>query len=220
MLTVTEVTKSFSISNHEVNVLSNINLIINRNETIALKGPSGSGKTTLLNLISGIDHVTSGKIVFENYDITTMSEPNLSKFRRDHLGIIFQFFNLINDLSVIENVMLPLSLTGLPREERTRLGENVLRSLNLHHKSNVRANLLSGGESQRVAIARALVTKPRLIIADEPTGNLDKKNTDTTIDLLLESCKVNKTSLIMVSHDETLMKRFDSVYELNSGRLS
>ena len=125
MLTVTEVTKSFSISNHEVNVLSNINLIINRNETIALKGPSGSGKTTLLNLISGIDYVTSGRITFEDYDITTMSEPNLSKFRRDHLGIIFQFFNLINDLSVIENVMLPLSLTGLHREEWVSLGENV-----------------------------------------------------------------------------------------------
>ena len=119
----------------------------------------------------------------------------------------------------MENVLLPLCLKGLELDKRTTLAEEVLKSLNLYRKADIRANLLSGGESQRVAIARALVTKPRLIIADEPTGNLDKKNTDTTIRLLLESCKENQTSLIMVSHDETLMKRFDHVYELNSGRI-
>jgi len=148
-----------------------------------------------------------------------MDESNLSKFRKDYLGIIFQFFNLINDLSVMENVMLPLSLTGMQLSKRVDLAEKVLKSLDLHHKSDVRTNLLSGGESQRVAIARALVTKPKLIIADEPTGNLDKNNTDATINLLLESCKENQTSLIMVSHDETLMKKFDNVYELDSGRI-
>tara|TARA_B100000945_G_scaffold251317_1_gene208115 strand:+ start:1935 stop:2519 length:585 start_codon:yes stop_codon:yes gene_type:complete len=193
--------------------------MIKNNETVALKGPSGSGKTTLLNLISGIDSVSSGKITFENYDITSMNESSLSKFRRDHLGIIFQFFNLIDDLSVMENVMLPLSLTELELDKKVYLAEKVLKSLELHHKADIRTNLLSGGESQRVAIARALVTRPRLIIADEPTGNLDKNNTDITIHLLLQSCKENQTSLIMVSHDETLMKRFDNVYELNSGRI-
>ena len=219
MLTISNLYKSFYISKNEVSVLSDINLMIKNNETVALKGPSGSGKTTLLNLISGIDHVSSGKIIFENYDITSMNESNLSKFRRDYLGIIFQFFNLINDLSVMENVMLPLSLIGLELDQRTYLAEKVLRSLDLYHKADVRTYLLSGGESQRVAIARALITKPRLIVADEPTGNLDKNNTDTTIHLLLESCKESQTSLIMVSHDETLMKRFDNVYELNSGRI-
>ena len=219
MLTISSLYKSFFISKREVNILSDINLIIRSNETLALKGPSGSGKTTLLNLISGIDHVTSGKIIFEDYDITTMDESNLSKFRKDYLGIIFQFFNLINDLSVMENVMLPLSLTGMQLSKRVDLAEKVLKSLDLHHKSDVRTHILSGGESQRVAIARALVTKPKLIIADEPTGNLDKNNTDATINLLLESCKENQTSLIMVSHDETLMKKFDNVYELDSGRI-
>ena len=219
MLNISNLSKSFFISKHEVNVLSNINLMIKNNETVALKGPSGSGKTTLLNLISGIDSASSGKISFENYDITSMNEPSLSKFRRDHLGIIFQFFNLIDDLSVMENVMLPLSLTELEMGKKSHLVEKVLRSLDLYHKADMRTNLLSGGESQRVAIARALVTRPRLIIADEPTGNLDKNNTDTTINLLLQSCKENQTSLIMVSHDETLMKRFDNVYELNSGRI-
>ena len=219
MLTISNLSKSFFISKHEVSVLFNINLMIKNNQTVALKGPSGSGKTTLLNLISGIDRVSSGKITFENYDISSMDGPSLSKFRRDYLGIIFQFFNLINDLSVMENVMLPLCLKGLELDKRTILAEEVLKSLDLYRKADNRANLLSGGESQRVAIARALVTKPRLIIADEPTGNLDKNNTDTTIRLLLESCKENQTSLIMVSHDETLMKRFDHVYELNSGRI-
>lgn len=219
MLKISNLSKRFFISKHELNVLSNINLMIKNNETVALKGPSGSGKTTLLNLISGIDSVSSGKITFENYDITSMNESSLSKFRRDHLGIIFQFFNLIDDLSVMENVMLPLSLTELELDKKVYLAEKVLKSLELHHKADIRTNLLSGGESQRVAIARALVTRPRLIIADEPTGNLDKNNTDTTIHLLLQSCKENQTSLIMVSHDETLMKRFDNVYELNSGRI-
>lgn len=219
MLKISNLSKRFFISKHELNVLSNINLMIKNNETVALKGPSGSGKTTLLNLISGIDSVSSGKITFENYDITSMNESSLSKFRRDHLGIIFQFFNLIDDLSVMENVMLPLSLTELELDKKVYLAEKVLKSLELHHKADIRTNLLSGGESQRVAIARALVTRPRLIIADEPTGNLDKNNTDTTIHLLLQSCKENQTSLVMVSHDETLMKRFDNVYELNSGRI-
>ena len=219
MLKISNLSKSFFVSKQEVNVLSNINLMIKNNETVALKGPSGSGKTTLLNLISGIDSVSSGKITFENYDITSMNESSLSKFRRDHLGIIFQFFNLIDDLSVMENVMLPLSLTELELDKKVYLAEKVLKSLELHHKADIRTNLLSGGESQRVAIARALVTRPRLIIADEPTGNLDKNNTDITIHLLLQSCKENQTSLIMVSHDETLMKRFDNVYELNSGRI-
>tara|TARA_B100000941_G_scaffold69920_1_gene47335 strand:- start:6882 stop:7544 length:663 start_codon:yes stop_codon:yes gene_type:complete len=219
MLKISNLSKRFFISKHELNVLSNINLMIKNNETVALKGPSGSGKTTLLNLISGIDSVSSGKITFENYDITSMNESSLSKFRRDHLGIIFQFFNLIDDLSVMENVMLPLSLTELELDKKVYLAEKVLKSLELHHKADIRTNLLSGGESQRVAIARALVTRPRLIIADEPTGNLDKNNTDITIHLLLQSCKENQTSLIMVSHDETLMKRFDNVYELNSGRI-
>ena len=219
MLKISNLSKRFFISKHELNVLSNINLMIKNNETVALKGPSGSGKTTLLNLISGIDSVSSGKITFENYDITSMNESSLSKFRRDHLGIIFQFFNLIDDLSVMENVMLPLSLTELELDKKVYLAEKVLKSLELHHKADIRTNLLSGGESQRVAIARALVTRPRLIIADEPTGNLDKNNTDITIHLLLQSCKENQTSLIMVSHDESLMKRFDNVYELNSGRI-
>tara|TARA_B100001287_G_scaffold122184_1_gene103003 strand:+ start:43 stop:705 length:663 start_codon:yes stop_codon:yes gene_type:complete len=220
MLTVSKLSKSFFISKNEITILSNINFIIKNNETVALKGPSGSGKTTLLNLISGIERASSGKITFGDHDITSMSELSLSKFRRDYLGIIFQFFNLINDLSVLENVMLPLSLTGLELSKRIYLAEKVLKSLALYHKANTRANLLSGGESQRVAIARALVTKPRLIIADEPTGNLDKNNTDIIIHLLLESCKENQTSLVMVSHDETLLKRFDNVYELNSGRIT
>ena len=219
MLTVSKLSKSFFISKNEITILSNINFIIKNNETVALKGPSGSGKTTLLNLISGIERASSGKITFGDHDITSMNELSLSKFRRDYLGIIFQFFNLINDLSVLENVMLPLSLKGIEQSKRIYLAEKVLKSLALYHKANTRTNLLSGGESQRVAIARALVTKPKLIIADEPTGNLDKNNTDIIIHLLLDSCKENQTSLIMVSHDETLMKRFDNVYELNSGRI-
>ncbi len=203
----------------EASVLNDINLVIKRNQIVALMGPSGSGKTTLLNLISGIDSISSGNIYFDNQNITKLNEDELSEFRMNNIGIVFQFFNLIDDLTVIENVSLPLLIDNVNYDKVKQEANRLLISLGLEKLKNRRTNLLSGGESQRVALARALITKPSLILADEPTGNLDKENTQKTIDLLVQTCKDNETSLLMVTHDDTHINKFDVVYHLESGKI-
>ena len=203
----------------ETSVLNDINLVIKRNQIVALMGPSGSGKTTLLNLISGIDSISSGNIYFDNQNITKLNEDELSEFRMNNIGIVFQFFNLIDDLTVIENVSLPLLIDNVNYDKVKQEANRLLISLGLEKLKNRRTNLLSGGESQRVALARALITKPSLILADEPTGNLDKENTQKTIDLLVQTCKDNETSLLMVTHDDTHINKFDVVYHLASGKI-
>ena len=203
----------------ETSVLNDINLVIKRNQIVALMGPSGSGKTTLLNLISGIDSISSGNIYFDNQNITKLNEDELSEFRMNNIGIVFQFFNLIDDLTVIENVSLPLLIDNVNYDKVKQEANRLLISLGLEKLKNRRTNLLSGGESQRVALARALITKPSLILADEPTGNLDKENTQKTIDLLVQTCKDNETSLLMVTHDDTHINKFDVVYYLESGKI-
>ena len=203
----------------ETSVLNDINLVIKRNQIVALMGPSGSGKTTLLNLISGIDSISSGNIYFDNLDITKFTEDELSEFRMKNIGIMFQFFNLIDDLTVIENISLPLLIDNVNYDKVKQEANRLLISLGLEKLKDRTTNLLSGGESQRVALARALITKPSLILADEPTGNLDKENTQKTIDLLVQTCKDNETSLLMVTHDDTHINKFDVVYYLESGKI-
>ncbi len=200
-------------------VLKDINLKINENEFTALKGPSGSGKSTLLNLISGLDKPTSGEIIFENTLINKLSERELAAYRNYNISIIFQFFNLLNDLSVFENIALPLLIRNKTKASIQIKVNQLIKDIGLTNRAHQRVSLLSGGESQRVAIARALVTKPRLILADEPTGNLDKDNTFKVLELLINSCKANKTSLLMVTHDLELLEKFDKVYTLESGNL-
>ncbi len=201
------------------NVLKEIDLQILAGETIALTGPSGSGKTTLLNIISGLDEPTSGNVLFDSKSMQKFDLNQRTKFRNHNLGVVFQFFNLLDDFSVYENIAMPLLIRG---EKNKIIKEKVnilLDKIGLLKKINSNVTSLSGGESQRVAIARAMVGLPKLILADEPTGNLDKENTEKTINFLIDTCKKNNISLLMVTHDTELLNKFERVYLLESGNL-
>ena len=221
MLILKDLSKSFLIdqSDSKINVLNSINLSIETGATVALTGPSGSGKSTLLNLISGIDDVSSGSIIINDQMINDLSQNELCNFRNQNIGMVFQFFNLINDLTVIENISLPLLMRGINKKSIMKTVGNLIESIGLRDRASFTTNLLSGGEAQRVAIARALVTKPSIILADEPTGNLDKKNTTNIIDILIQLCKENKSTLIMVTHDNDLLTKFDKTYTIESGKI-
>ena len=221
MLILKDLSKSFLIdqSDSKINVLNSINLSIETGATVALTGPSGSGKSTLLNLISGIDDVSSGSIIINDQMINDLSQNELCNFRNQNIGMVFQFFNLINDLTVIENISLPLLMRGINKKSIMKTVGNIIDSIGLRDRASYTTNLLSGGEAQRVAIARALVTKPSIILADEPTGNLDKKNTTNIIDILIQLCKENKSTLIMVTHDNDLLTKFDKTYTIESGKI-
>jgi ABC-type lipoprotein export system ATPase subunit len=221
MLILKDLSKSFLIdqSGSRINVLNNLNLSIETGTTVALTGPSGSGKSTLLNLISGIDDISSGSIIINDQMINDLSQNELCNFRNQNIGMIFQFFNLINDLTVIENISLPLLMRGINKKSIMKIVSNLIDSIGLRERALYTTNLLSGGEAQRVAIARALVTKPSIILADEPTGNLDKKNTANIIDILIQLCKENKSTLIMVTHDNDLLTKFDKTYTIESGKI-
>jgi ABC-type lipoprotein export system ATPase subunit len=221
MLILKDLSKSFLIdqSKSRINVLNSLNLSIETGTTVALTGPSGSGKSTLLNLISGIDDVSSGSIIINDQMINDLSQNELCNFRNQNIGMVFQFFNLINDLTVIENISLPLLMRGINKKSIMKTVGNLIDSIGLRDRASYTTNLLSGGEAQRVAIARALVTKPSIILADEPTGNLDKKNTTNIIDILIQLCKENKSTLIMVTHDNDLLTKFDQTYTIESGKI-
>ena len=201
-------------------VLKNINLNIEKGVLAALRGPSGSGKSTLLNLIAGLDYPSSGKITFNNMIVNNLNNSELAIYRNKNIGIIFQFFNLLNDLTVYENIALPLIIRGEKRKQISKKVLPLIEEIGLTNRKDFKTNILSGGESQRVAIARSLVTEPKLILADEPTGNLDKSNTDMILDLLINSCKSTNSTLLMVTHDIDLLKKFDKVYTLESGIIS
>ena len=221
MLILKDLSKSFLIDQSEsrIDVLNSLNLSIETGTTVALTGPSGSGKSTLLNLISGIDDVSSGSIIINDQMINDLNQNELCNFRNQNIGMVFQFFNLINDLTVIENISLPLLMRGINKKSIMKTVGNLIDSIGLRDRASYTTNLLSGGEAQRVAIARALVTKPSIILADEPTGNLDKKNTTNIIDILIQLCKENKSTLIMVTHDNDLLTKFDKTYTIESGKI-
>jgi len=208
---------STSISEH---VLKNINLNIEEGVLAALRGPSGSGKSTLLNLIAGLDYPSSGKVIFNNIVVNNLNNSELAIYRNKNISIIFQFFNLLNDLTVYENIALPLIIRGENRKQISMKVLPLIEKICLMNRKDSKTNILSGGESQRVAIARSLITEPKLILADEPTGNLDKSNTDMILDLLVNSCKSTNSTLLMVTHDIDLLKKFDKVYTLESGIIS
>ena len=210
----------FKDGTEEIKVLSDLNLKINQGEIVALKGSSGTGKTTLLNLISGLDYPSSGEIVFRKKIITNYNAGQLSLFRRNHIGIVFQFFNLINDLTTLENICLPLMIRGQNKSLAMSLGLQLATSFELDSKINHPVQLLSGGEAQRVSVARAMITNPDLILADEPTGNLDSANANLVIDCLVNQCKKNNTSLFLVTHNESILSKFDRVLNLENGTIS
>jgi putative ABC transport system ATP-binding protein len=201
-------------------VLNDISLDIQESDFLALMGPSGSGKTTLLNLIAGIDKVDSGSIKIGGVDITTLSETELAHWRALHVGFIFQFYNLIPVLTAFENVELPLLLTGLSKKERREHVVTALQVVNLADRMDHHPGQLSGGQQQRVAIARAVVTDPTVLVADEPTGDLDRQSANDVLELMENLVHQLGKTIIMVTHDPRAAKKAHVIIHLDKGVLN
>lgn len=203
----------------EVHALDEVSLAIEANRFVALMGPSGSGKSTLLNLISGIDRPNAGEVWVAGERLNDLSEDELAHWRARHVGLIFQFFNLMPVLNARDNVALPLLLTDLDKHERRRRAEIALRAVGLGERLEYFPRMLSGGEQQRVAIARAIVTDPDLIVADEPTGDLDARNAEEILNLLRQLRHGFGKTVVMVTHDPRALRFVDDAYHLDKGVL-
>ncbi|MBX9607270.1 MAG: ABC transporter ATP-binding protein [Gammaproteobacteria bacterium] len=212
--------KSYRRGDQVVPVLQDINLSMTRGEFVALMGPSGSGKSTLLNLIAGIDTPDRGRLAIEGVDITGLSEGELARWRAEHVGFIFQFYNLMPVLSAFENVELPLLLTRLDRRRRREHVQLVLELVGLADRADHYPSQLSGGQQQRVAIARALVSDPTIIVADEPTGDLDRQSAREILDLMESLNERLAKTIIMVTHDHLAAERAHVVRHLDKGVLT
>ncbi len=215
LLDIKDIKKSYRISKEKnLEVLKGINLQINREEIVAIVGKSGAGKSTLLHLIGTLDNPDSGKIFFDGTDLYAMKEKELSKFRNSKIGFIFQFHHLLPEFTAIENVMIPSMIEG--KEDRGK-AENLLKEVGIEERINHRPNEISGGEAQRIAIARALINSPDLILADEPTGNLDTHNADAVMNLIFSLRDKFKQTFIIVTHNEEFAQRCDRVIRMNDG---
>jgi putative ABC transport system ATP-binding protein len=213
------VSKSYWRDRLEIPVLQGIDLAIDRGDFLALMGPSGSGKTTLLNLIAGIDRPSAGQVIVSGQDISALSESALSRWRSLNIGFVFQFYNLMPVLTAAENVELPLMLTKLSRRERHKQVETALSIVGLGDRMDHYPNQLSGGQEQRVAIARALVTDPTLILADEPTGDLDRQSAHDIMELMSRLNDEFGKTIIMVTHDPRAAEKARTVRHLDKGEL-
>ncbi len=220
LVRISGISKSYQRGDQILPVLQDLTLSIAEGEFLALMGPSGSGKSTLLNLIAGIDKADAGSITIAGTDITALSETALAGWRSANVGFIFQFYNLIPVLSALENVELPLLLTGLTRKERREHAELALQAVNLSDRMDHKPSQLSGGQQQRVAIARAVVTDPLMLVADEPTGDLDRVSAREILDLV---CRLNADlgkTIIMVTHDPRAAERAHLIKHLDKGILN
>lgn len=206
---------NYNVNANDIRVLKNINFEIKKNERVAIIGESGSGKTSLLMLMSGLEKPTSGKIIFNNVNFSEISEKKKTQIRKKEIGLIFQQFYLIPNYTALENVMFPMQINEIKDEKKKAM--KILSDIGLDHRKNNLPSELSGGEQQRVAIARAISFNPEIILADEPTGNLDKKNTEIVSELLLNYSSKKKISLILVTHNMNLARKCDRVIKLIDG---
>ncbi len=213
-----DIQKTYRIGESEYAVLKGIDLQIEEGEFIALMGPSGSGKSTLLNIVGCLDRPTSGRFLLLGQDISLTSDDELARLRREELGFIFQTFNLIGRISVQKNVELPMMLRGVVRQKRRERALKLLQDIGIGHRSDFSPQNISGGERQRVAIARALANDPTIIIADEPTGNLDLKNSDDVMKILSKLNQEGRT-IIMVTHNPEITENCSRVIRLRDGRI-
>jgi ABC-type lipoprotein export system ATPase subunit len=213
-------TKTYQKGTISIPVLQGVSIEIGRGEYVSIVGRSGSGKSTLLNLLGGLDTATSGRIVISESDVTAMSRRDLAVHRRSAVGMVFQSFNLIQSRTALENITLALAFGGHPRGDRKRRAAELLKSVGLEHRMSHTPGELSGGEAQRVAIARALSNGPDVLLADEPTGNLDSRTADEIVHLLEELNRESGLTVIMVSHDEDAARQVSSrVFRLLDGRV-
>jgi putative ABC transport system ATP-binding protein len=212
-------TKTYTEGRAENTVLNEVDLTVDQGEFIVLLGRSGSGKSTLLNLVSGIDLPTRGDVIIDHANLTKFSEQQRTIFRRRHIGFIFQFFNLIPTLTVEENLLLPLELNGKNGKPAQELAWDMLEDVGLHNRAKSYPDRLSGGEQQRVAIARALIHDPAIILADEPTGNLDYETGRQIIEILDKLVRKNKKTMIMATHSQEVIGMADRIFSLRDGKL-
>lgn len=211
--------KTYRTTGDACAVLKHLDLDVYHGEFVVLLGTSGSGKSTLLNLISGIDNVSAGTITIGTTEITRLSEHKRTVFRRDHIGIVFQFFNLIPTLTVLENITLPVELRGANRRTVEQAAHDLLVRVGLDDRADDFPDKLSGGQQQRIAIARALIHQPKLVLADEPTGNLDEATGQSVLALLLELTRAAGRTLIMATHDPAIIPLADRVFSIQDRRL-
>lgn len=217
LLVLENVSKIYKQGDSEIKALDSVSFSVEKGEFIAIIGASGSGKSTLLHVIGGVDTVTNGIIRLDNTNLGELSEESLTIFRRRHIGLIYQFYNLIPLLDVKENIILPLELDNQNIDE-TYL-DGLLKSLELENRASHLPNQLSGGQQQRVSIARALMNRPTLILADEPTGNLDKKTSKEIIKILRDTNEMTQQTILMVTHDETIASQAKRIIEIEDGRI-
>lgn len=211
--------KIYDESKVPVHALKNINLVIEKGEFLAIVGPSGSGKTTLLNMIGGLDKPTSGKVLINNIDITTLKTEKMIDFRLRNIGFVFQAYNLIPVLTAKENVEFIMLLQGVDKKEREKRAIELLKRVGLEDKIDIRPNELSGGQQQRVAVARALASKPSFVLADEPTANLDSESADSLLNLMEELNNSFGMTFIFSTHDTRVIKRAKRIITLEDGKI-
>ena len=216
MIIASNLSKSVQSPEGTLNILSDINLSIMESESLAIVGPSGSGKSTLLGILAGLDTPTSGDVVINNKNIVSMSEEERAKYRSKYVGFVFQSFHLLPGLTAIENVSLPLEIKDVPNA--ASLASDYLEMVGLKNRARHYPQQLSGGEQQRVAVARAFACQPKILFADEPTGNLDQKTGAKLANLLFELNKIQKTTLILVTHDMRLASSCDKTLNLSDGK--
>lgn len=217
ILKVEDLTKIYGKDDAKVVALDNVSFSVEKGEFVAIVGASGSGKSTLLHLIGGVDRPTSGKVFIEGNDIFQFNDDKLAIFRRRQVGLIYQFYNLIPILNVEENITLPISLDN--RKVNQKKLEYLMQSLGLLERRNHLPNELSGGQQQRTSIGRALITNPAIILADEPTGNLDSKSSDEIVELLRKSNKDFKQTILMITHNMEIAKHADRIIKIEDGRI-
>ena len=217
ILTVQNLTKTYTVVNSDTTVLDHVSFTVEEGSFVAIIGTSGSGKSTLLHLLGGVDRPSSGSVIVDGEDIFSLSEKELSRYRRQKVSVVYQFYNLLPMLNVRSNVLLPLELDGRRPDERQF--QSILRLLGMEEKEFYYPNQLSGGQQQRVAIARALMTEPKILLADEPTGNLDSKNSAEIISLLRESNRRLNQTILLVTHDSRIAEQADRILEISDGKI-
>ena len=215
-----DVSKSFNVGNESLSILENINLMVSENDTVAITGKSGAGKSTLLHIMAGLDKASSGKIIFNDQDLSSISNSSLSKIRLINFGFVYQFHHLLDDLTVEENIQIPLLLNNSLNKDNKIKIKDIMQTLDIANRKNHLPWKLSGGEKQRTAIARALINNPKFLFLDEPTGNLDKENAMIIQNLLFELSDRYGIALITATHDNEFIKSFRQVYRLSESKLS
>lgn len=220
MIKVKDATKVYKMGVDKIHALDGVNLEVAEGEFVALVGPSGSGKSTLMNVIGALDSLTSGQILVDGEDLSKKNDLDQAKYRRKRIGFIFQTFNLQNNLTALENVELPLVFEGRARKARQELARHALSIVGLSDRARHRPNELSGGQQQRVAIARAIVNNPKILLADEPTGNLDSHTGESVMKLIRDLNKRDKVTVVIVTHNEAHAKYADRVFHMSDGKIN